>query len=175
MAESFAGIPSRQARFVGSRCALLVLGIAAIVTGCGTDWQQVLNQESTALGVTLVDRLLTDAANSLLDRLDEVGQPQPTDGEPADTGGDAGGAVDFDSLTGVAAQGESLFTEQGCTSCHCADAIGGCVAGAPRIVGITAQTLDDRLRGSVTHPIKPSLTDQAIVDLEAFLASLSEP
>jgi cytochrome c553 len=83
--------------------------------------------------------------------------------------------VDFDSLTGIAAQGESLFTEQSCMGCHCADATGGCVAGAPRVVGVAAETLDARLRGAATHPIKPLLTDQDIVDLEAFLASLSEP
>ena len=97
------------------------------------------------------------------------------DEEPPDGGNDGGGAVDFDSLTGVAARGEGLFTEQGCLSCHCADAMGGCAGGAPRVVGVAAETLDARLRGSETHPVKPSLADQDIVDLEAFLASLSEP
>jgi len=161
--------------FIASRCAPLLIGIASQVTGCGTDWQQVLIQESTAVGVTLVDRLLTEVANSLLDSLDEVGQPEPADTEPGDTGGEGGGAVDLDTLTGVEAQGESLFAEQGCTSCHCADAMGGCVGGAPGVVGVAAELLDGALRGAAAHPVKPSLTDQDVVDLEAFLASLPEP
>ena len=175
MTLSYARTQSRRKRFINSRCAPLVLGIAALVTGCGTDWQQVLIQESTAVGVTLVDRLLTEAANSLLDSLDEVGQPEPADDEPPVTDGDGGGAVDLDTLTGVEAQGESLFAGQGCMGCHCADATGGCVGEAPSVVGVAAETLDAVLRGSATHPVKPSLTDQDIVDLEAFLASLSEP
>lgn len=180
MTVSYARTQSRRERFITSRYALPVLGIAALAAGCGTDWQQVLVQEGSAVGVTLVDRLLTEAANSLLDSLDEVGQPEPADEEPPDTGGDdgdggGGGAVDFDSLTGVAAQGEVLFAEQGCMGCHCADATGGCVGEAPRVVGVAAEILDARLRGAATHPVKPSLTDQDIVDLEAYLASLSEP
>jgi len=123
----------------------------------------------------LVDRLLTEAANSLLDSLDDVGQTEPADGESPDTDGDGGGEVDFDALTGVEAEGESLFAGQGCMGCHCTDVTGGCVGGAPGVVGIAAETLDAVLRGAATHPVKPSMTDQDIVDLEAYLASLSEP
>jgi hypothetical protein len=39
-------------------------------------------------------------------------------------------------------------------------------------VGVSREVLDGALRGSAPHPVRPNLTDQEIVDLEAYLGSL---
>ena len=76
---------------------------------------------------------------------------------------------ELEDLVGDPAAGEALYAS--CAACHCADASGGCLPTATGVVGVSAETLDEFLRGDAPHP--PSdLTDQEIVDLEAYLASL---
>jgi len=76
------------------------------------------------------------------------------------------------TLTGVAANGKTLFNANGCVACHCADASGGCAASAPALMGVTTQEVDDHLRGTAVHPGgKFTLTDQEIADIQAFLAN----
>lgn len=78
------------------------------------------------------------------------------------------------SLTGDATNGKALYGANGCAACHCADAVGGCAANAPALMGVTTQKLDDHLRGSEVHAGgKFTLTDQEISDLQAFLADPS--
>ncbi len=83
------------------------------------------------------------------------------------------GAPSFDDLIGDPDAGEAIYSSNGCASCHCADAVGGCALDAPPLVGVGATTLDDMLRQDAQHPsAKLDLTDQEIVDLEAYLAGV---
>lgn len=154
---------------IGPAAIALALGIA----GCGTNLDEILFQSATALGRTYIDLLLTDVANTLAER-DQDEEPVDGDqnGDDADDGnGDDDGTTDggFEDLVGDPAAGEPLYAS--CAACHCADASGGCLPSAPGVVGVSAETLDEFLRGDAPHP--PSdLTDQEIVDLEAYLASL---
>ncbi|MGB2984628.1 MAG: hypothetical protein WBE26_01985 [Phycisphaerae bacterium] len=149
----------------------LLVGLA----GCGTNLNELLYQSASALGRTYLDLLLTDAANNVADALDEDGAPPSDegedDGDTDDGNGDDedGGGVSFDDLTGDPAAGEPLYAS--CAGCHCADASGGCLPGATGLVGASAESLDEFLRGGASHP-SSDLTDQEIVDLEAYLASL---
>lgn len=155
-----------------------ILGIASLLglAGCGTNLEEILFQSGAAIGRTYVDLLLTDMANTLADQLDQEDEAVDEDqnGDDDDDGGDDdgdGGSTDgnFDDLTGDPAAGEPLYAS--CAACHCADATGDCLPGAGALIGVSAETLDEFLRGDAGHP--PSdLTDQEIVDLEAYLASL---
>jgi len=153
---------------------LAAIALALGLAGCGTNLDEILFQSGTALGRTYLDLLLTDVANTLADRCDQDDEPIDGDqnGDAADDGnGDDGGVTDggFEDLVGDPAAGEPLYAS--CAACHCADAVGGCLPGTPGVVGVSAETLDEFLRGDAPHP--PSdLTDQEIVDLEAYLASL---
>ena len=75
-------------------------------------------------------------------------------------------------LTGDTAAGATVYTSSSCCGCHCADAVGGCAMSAPSLVGVSLDLLDANLRGSDSHPLKPTLTDQELVDLQAWLSSL---
>jgi cytochrome c553 len=151
------------------------------VVGCGSDLNQVFFETLSAAGRTYVDQLLTDVANTLADREDDAGGA-PSDGDQggddADDGdGDGNGdggppAPGFDELTGDPAAGEALYTANTCAVCHCADGAGGCLPGAPPVTGVSAEVLDEILRGDAPHASKVDLTNQEIVDLEAYLASL---
>ena len=170
------------------RTSVLVLASRAFalislltITGCGTSFSELLFQTGTALGRTALDLLLTDVANQVADAREvtdtsDDGGADGTDGgdgaADADDGsdGDPGDAVGPD--LGDTASGESVYADNGCAACHCADASGDCALSAPSLVGVDAATLDDFLRGDRTHPAKPSLSDRDIVDLEAYLGSL---
>jgi cytochrome c553 len=89
-----------------------------------------------------------------------------TDGGGEPTGGDLSG------LTGDSSNGAGVYSGNNCAGCHCADGSGGCALSAPRVVGVSREVLDGALRGSAPHPVRPNLTDQEIVDLEAYLGSL---
>jgi mono/diheme cytochrome c family protein len=147
------------------------------IAGCGTNWEQLLVQTGSAVGRTYIDLFLTDVANGIADRLDE--QPaddddgDADDGNGDDTNGDGDGddtGGDLSDLTGDPAAGEALYAS--CAGCHCADASGGCLPNAPSLIGVSAETNDEYLRGDASHPTKPALTDQDIVDLAAYLGSL---
>lgn len=189
-----AGHPARrvQGNFARPVCAAAVALLLAC-GGCGTSVNDLLFQTGTAVGRTFLDLLLTDVANTLEDQLDSLGQPadgddQDTDdagaadddgdggtngdtnGDGSDNGGSTGGGLD--DLTGDPAAGETVYAANGCTACHCEEAAGGCALSAPAIIDTAAQLLDDFLRGDEFHPTKIDLTDQEIVDLQAYLASL---
>ena len=166
-----------------------MIAAALLITqlGCGVNLNEILFQSASAAGRTYIDLLLTDFQNDLADRFDQdAGADDDQDDGDADAGddaagdagdddaGDAGDTDDggLDTLTGDPAAGEPLYAS--CAGCHCVDAAGGCLLDAPPIAGVDLETLDDFLRGDATHPAKPDLTDQELVDLQAFLASLSD-
>ncbi|MCH8242631.1 MAG: hypothetical protein IH897_08480, partial [Planctomycetes bacterium] len=58
-------------------------------------------------------------------------------------------------------------------SCHCADAGGGCALDVPALHDADGEKLDEFLRGDTPHTGgKYDLTDQDILDLQAYLAGL---
>ncbi len=143
-------------------------------TGCGSNLREVLYQAASASGQSLLDGLFTDFQNNVADAFDQANQPQTVE-QPAD-GGDTTPVDEtpIQDLTGDPIAGEDLFTANNCSACHCADAVGGCALNAPGLVGISSDELDGRLRGDLEHPGgKFTFSNQDIVDLEAFLASLS--
>lgn len=82
------------------------------------------------------------------------------------------GAADME--TGDPVAGEALFTALGCTACHCADATGGCLPGAPSLIDAAVDTIEEKLVGEAAHTggkFDVDATDLA--DLEAYLASLN--
>ncbi len=152
--------------------------------GCGSGVRDaflvaVESGARTAADVFLSD-LLTDLPDiatlpppqgeSPADDSGNTGQP-PSDTNPTDTGGgNAGGDV-----VGTAVAGETIFTANACVSCHCDDASGGCLAGAPNIQGIDVATVGEKLQGDTPHVGGkfPDLTGQDLADVVAFLADLA--
>lgn len=164
----------RRIRPVRPLCCTGLLGLVLLgpMIGCGTQAGETFFTTGTATAQTLFDLWLTAFANGLADflvPLDQAGQNPPADG--GQNGGNGGG--NLGDLTGDAANGQTLFTANSCANCHCADASGGCALNAPNITGVSVDQVNDRLRGSISHPGgKFDLTDQEIVDIQAFLASL---
>jgi len=159
-------------------CLSFLVALAGPV-GCGTNAEELLYQTTGAAGRTYLDLLLTDLANAVADRFDRVETASPPTDDEADEEEDAdlvddgddvtnGDGSPFDDLTGDPTAGEPLCSS--CAACHCADASGGCIPGATALVGVSAETLDEFLRGDAAHPSE-DLTDQEVVDLEAYLAS----
>ena len=143
--------------------------------GCGTGFNDALYQTAGSLGRVTLDIFLTELANRLAESFD---QDRASDGADDDTGGDAddggGGGADQgdDDLVGDAAAGEVVYTTGGCAGCHCDDASGGCALDSPALVGSPVEVLDETLLGDVSHPVKPAMSGQDLVDLEAYLGSL---
>ena len=142
---------------------LIAMSFMSLI-GCGALGETALQGGEASLR-TLVDFLLTDFTNQIADAL-EADEGQAADDMSDDD--DDGIATDDPVLNG-----EMIFTANGCTACHCADAGGGCGLDAPALVGVSGDSLDDRLRGDTPHPGgKFDFDDQEITDLEAHLASL---
>ncbi len=155
---------------VGLLC--LPLGFVAL-PGCGTNYEDVLFQVASAAGRTAVDLFVTDVVNTVAgveDVDNSVDEDATDDTDGADNGG---GVVDLDSLVGDAVAGQDIFTVNNCGACHCADGIGGCALDAPTVIGVATSVTDEVLRGGDPHAGgKFSLSDQELVDLAAFMASL---
>jgi cytochrome c553 len=151
---------------------LLLAALAVPFAGCGTNLNEVLFQSGAATGRTLIDLWLTDFENRLADSLNPNGAAAGDSGSTTDQGGGGTSGGDGSSgLTGDPAAGQTVFAANNCAACHCANASGGCALSAPPVVGVTAETLDEVLRGDQTHPAKVELSDQDLADLQAFLAS----
>ncbi len=85
----------------------------------------------------------------------------------------ANGANGGSTADGDPASGEQLFGGSGCGACHCADGSGGCALDAPSLSGVAFDTLNEKLRGDTAHAGgKFDLSDQDLMDLQAFLAGL---
>jgi hypothetical protein len=155
---------------------ILLFGVA----GCGSGVNEVLCQTTSAAGRTTLDIFLTELANALADAFDTTDTPPADNGDDGaddqngDEGGDDanGGDVPLDDLTPDAANGETVYAANGCAPCHCDDGSGGCGAAAPGVVGIGVDVLSDYLGNGATHFGQGPLTDQELVDLEAYLGSL---
>lgn len=90
-----------------------------------------------------------------------------TPGENPNNGGD--------DSTLKAIRGLEYFSRNGCASCHCNDAVGGCNLDAPNIQNMPENRVDLMLRSAqVTraHPVKLPATDQEIEDVATFLGTL---
>lgn len=155
--------------------------LAGLGTGCGSAFSEILFQAASAAGRSALDVALTDLANDLADAADQQGDDGvDDDGAVDDDPGDSDDSPPDDSpvddgggdLAGDAATGEAVFVDNGCTSCHCADASGGCALSAPGLAGVSRTELESRLTGELSHPIQADLTAQEFADLEAFLASV---
>jgi len=152
----------------------LVVGCA----GCGTNFGDLAYQAGGAATRTAADLLLTDFYNAVADAWDgeqeSLDQDNAGDGDTDGDGssdGDGDGGL-FEGLAGDAIAGLGLYIDAGCDSCHCDDGSGGCALSAPPANGVTADVLDDVLRGDAVHPTSsPELTDQDIANLQAFLSS----
>ena len=131
-----------------------------------------MKRSLAATGRTLIDLWLTDFENRLADSLDRNGAAAGDSGSTTDQGGGSnGGGNGSTGLTGDPTAGQTVSTTNNCASCHCADASGGCALSAPPIAGVASDTIDARLRGDATHPLKIALSDQDLADLQAYLAS----
>lgn len=73
--------------------------------------------------------------------------------------------------SGDPANGMTLY-DTNCSGCHCADATGNCFPGAPAVIDASFELIDDYVRGDATHPVKREWTDQEVLDVEAYLATL---
>lgn len=156
--------------------------LALLVGGCGTNFDEILYQAFAATGRTALDLFLTDLANDLADRADgDDAAPDDTDGDDGTGDGgtgdggdtDGGDGTDGGSVGGDAAAGEMIYVSNGCGSCHCADSSGGCALDAPALHDADGGTLDEFLRGDTPHTGgKYDLTDQEILDLQAYLGGL---
>lgn len=158
----------RRGTIKGRSLPLVLAALAFPFAGCGTNLDEVLFQSGVATGRTLIDLWLTDLENRLADSLDPNGAAAGDGGSTTDQGGGGGGST---GLTGDPAAGQTVFTANNCAACHCADASGGCALSAPPIAGVASDTINARLRGDATHPLKIELTDQDLADLQAYLAS----
>lgn len=148
---------------------------AVTLPGCGVGVEQLLIDTGNSLGQTFLDVLLTEFANAVVDLVSPTGNTGTGTGGDTTGGDDTGGGStggDLSALTGDATSGQTLYGDNGCAACHCADAVGNCALSAPPVVGASAFDIDLHLRGANPHPIKPALTDQEIVDLAAYLQSL---
>lgn len=183
--------------FMRPQARLIVAAFALGLSGCGTNLNDVLLQSVSAVGRTFLDIALTDLANAVADSLEQQGSATseqedetPTEAGEADEGdsdegeldtdtdtdpgddGDQGDADDTGGLTPQAASGEAYYAANGCATCHCDDASGGCALDAP-VVGEDIDTLDEWLRGEAPHPGgKFDISDEQLADLQAYLASL---
>lgn len=143
------------------------------LSGCGTNFDEVLYQAANATGRTLLDLFLTDFANTLADSFDQEDTPPSADEVSDDGGTTLPDGPPLGELIGDPETGESTFVSNNCAACHCADAAGGCALDAPSLVGVATETLDDRLRGDAAHAGgKFNLTDQDIVDMQAYFDRL---
>lgn len=156
--------------------AVLSLFLLVTSSGCGTEVQNAIIQAGTAAGQTFLDNLFTELLNELAAQGDETTPPNdgdmPDDGDVTDGDDTTGNGAGLDDLMGDVTAGNAVFVDNGCASCHCDDATGGCALSAPSLIGVDLDTVDTFIRGSGSHPVKPPLTDQQIVDLSVYLASL---
>jgi hypothetical protein len=131
------------------------------LAGCGTNLEEILFQNATALGRTAFDIFLTDVANDLADALECDGAPDD-DGDDGDDGDDVddGDGDDVDDGDGPA-DGAALFSNN-CAMCHGADG-----TGPPDVTGLSAADLSAGLESAVHGSV--SLTEDEVVAIAEFL------
>jgi len=163
---------------------LVLLGSAGF--GCGSDFNNVLFQSLSAAGRSAFDLTLTDLANTVADAADNLNAPADgadqgggagDDSGDTDTDGDGdGGATDggMPPAAGDGANGRLVFDGNGCSTCHCDDASGGCALGAPSLQGVEAAEVTDKLTGVIGHTGGTrDLSETELEDLATYLAELA--
>ncbi len=88
--------------------------------------------------------------------------------------GEGNGDNDNGDVTGGdPVAGEAFYLANNCAACHCADAVGGCAANAPNIVGEESDELFGLLSGAEEHPggTVAGITQADADDLAAWLAT----
>lgn len=160
------------------------LTLLPLVIGCGSNLNDALFQAAETGARTALDVLIADLYADLPDIFtlppgpgESVGDPDTgddggatTDGGPATDGGDV-------DLSGDVENGAATFTANSCSTCHCEDASGDCLAAAPNLQGTDSATLREWLQGETPHAggKSPDLTGQDFADLQAFLADQAGP
>ncbi len=149
--------------------------------GCGSGVQSAFLLAGESGARTFVDILLSD----LLAELPNL-YTFPTAGDntvDADAGDGGAGEdptagddppVDEDpgsGLTGIAADGETVFAAAGCAVCHCAS-VDACDEGLINLEGLDAARIEEKVFGEGFHGGGkfPDLTEQDLADMEAFFA-----
>lgn len=158
-----------------------------IAFGCGSRVNEALLAAFDAGARSAADVFLQDIYTDLPDLVTfppAVALPSPEDTQPGDdgsngdAGADQGGGADqtpADQLDGDSTAGSAFFMMNGCSACHCDDATGGCLAGAPSLLDVDTDTMRDFLLGDAVHPGGKfaDLTEQGLADLAAYFADLS--
>lgn len=150
--------------------------ILPFVFGCGSGIQQAIGGAAESGTRTFLDILLSDTLANLPDLFSFNGNGTTdntggnTGGNGGNTGGSGTGGTGGTDLTGVAADGEAIFTSV-CHACHCGGTV-DCSGGGIDLSGVGYDRIDEKLRGTSFHGGGkfPDYTDQDIADLEAFLA-----
>jgi len=157
--------------------------------GCGTNLQSTLLLSGESGARTFVDILLSDLFAELPNLYTFPTEGDGMTGTDADmgadtcTGGDTGTGADTGGtappansdpaagLAGVAADGESLFTTNGCVGCHC-PSTDTCSPGLIDLSGVGVARIREKVQGEGFHGGGkfPDLTDQDLADLAAFFA-----
>jgi len=170
--------------------------VSLLGTACGSGINDALFYAFQSGSRTLLDVLIADLYSDLpnfftlppasgepgLDGDDGVGEDGGGDDDGGDDGGGddgGGGGGDDDGgndgdLVGDAVTGEALYGTNGCSLCHCADAVGDCLPGSPNLQGSSVATNREFLLGDTPHlgGKSPELTEQDLADLVAFLADV---
>ncbi len=157
-----------------------------LCAGCGSGVQDAVLLAGESGARTFIDILISDIFADLPDLVtfppgvdtsaDAVAETDvATDGGTgtdgaADTPTDSGGVGA--GLTGVASNGEALFSANGCSGCHC-PAADACTSGRINLHGVQAARIEEKTQSDLFHTGGkfPDLTEQDLVDLEAFFAS----
>ena len=94
----------------------------------------------------------------------------PCEGVTCNTGETCdNGVCVTDPIVGDPVAGEAYYVANNCGNCHGADA-----TGPPSLIGVSADTILDKLDGTVSHNggTFAGVTEQDAADIEAWIASL---
>lgn len=177
----------RPCSLESSGVRLVNLGVvgcfACFLSGCGFDLRDSLLIAAESGLRTAVDVFVSDFYTDLPEIFTfppPGGEPDPNDDDmepPVDPDGDDEPPPDDDTppIAGDPAAGESIFMINSCGLCHCEDAVGDCLPGAPALVNASADLLESNLIGDDPHVggKLPELTAQDLADLAAFLADVA--
>lgn len=154
--------------------------LSPVTMGCGSDLNQALLLAGESGARTALDVLVSDFYSDLPELFSlPPGPGEPAGGEEGDSGAEQDDATPTgggDGADGDAQNGAATYTANGCSGCHCDDASGGCLSGAPSLQGEDFATIQELLQGDTPHMGGKfdELTDQDLADLEAFLTEQAD-
>jgi mono/diheme cytochrome c family protein len=141
----------RRLGWVAGLCAMVILAGAV---GCGTNADQVLTHAGNAAVFTMLDRLLTNVANSVATTREQFEPPADVDEPSGDDSGDGGGD---------GGDGAAIYADN-CASCHGEDGNSGF---APPVAGLDVEQMTAGL-GSAAHG-SLALSDADVAAITEFL------